>query len=391
MSRQFSTGAGTDSITFDAGGAPPDEGPITVAVLAKAFSTAGWTGWMVAAKNTGTSIWGTLTTNNAGAKLFAENDFGNGVAGLSTSWQWYVMTKASGAAKPRWHVWDLSGTWSHTDGDANVGDGTGPIDTIFVGSQNGSSNGWRGSIAVVATWAADLSTGGTTDAAVEAAMTLSAADTFNTSPDWMIRLNQASTATSVTDDTGGGGDQSAISGTSVDADDPPGFDYSLTPPSFETTLTAGPTVALTLAGQVVYDTTVTAGPAVSLTLAGQVVYDTTVSMGVSAALSARGALGATIGQGVSQGLTLAGSVTHGMTMGLTCGVTLDGTVTGGHIETPSGWNTIMGAVNEARAEHQRHRDRERHPLDCPVHLWPLQPLGGNRYHCQFGGHVVRGR
>ena len=222
MSRQFDTSGGTDSITFSAGNAPPDQGPITVAVLAKATSTAGWTGWMAAGRKSGAAVWGFLTSNNAGPKLFAENDFGTGVAGLSTSWRWYVMTKASGSALPRFHVWDLAGAWSHTSNDVNTADGTGPIDTIYVGSQTGSANGWRGSIAVVAAWASELS-----DVGIEAAMTLSAADTFGAARDWMIRLNQASAADAVTDDTAGGGDQTAISGTTVDADDPAGYDYSL--------------------------------------------------------------------------------------------------------------------------------------------------------------------
>src|SRR5258707_14637667 len=115
MSRQFDTSGGADSITFAVGNAAPDQGPITVGVLAKAASVAGFTMWMIAGRKAGTPIWGFLTTNNSGPKLFAENDFGNGVAGLSTSWRWYVMTKASGAAAPRIHVWDLSGAWSHTD------------------------------------------------------------------------------------------------------------------------------------------------------------------------------------------------------------------------------------------------------------------------------------
>lgn len=219
MSRSFDPTAGADSITFSPGAAPPDQGPITVAVLAKAASTAGWTGWMISGRTTG-AVWGFLTSNNAGAKLYAENDFGTGVAGLSTSWRWYVMTKATGSALPRIHVWDLSTAWSHTNNTSNVADGTGPITTLIVGS-NGT-NGWRGSIACIAAWDTVLS-----DATIEATMTLKASDVLAGSPKWMIRLNQSSTATGVTDDTAGGGNQTAISGTTIDADDPPGFNYSL--------------------------------------------------------------------------------------------------------------------------------------------------------------------
>jgi hypothetical protein len=254
VSRSFDPTSGADSITFSVGNSAPDQGPITIAVLAKAATTAGWTGRALRGLNGASPIWSLLTSNNGGAKLFMENDFGAGVAGLSTSWRWYVATKASGNVLPRIHVWDLSGAWSHTDNNANVGDGTGPIDTLVAGA------GWRGSIAVAATWSSVLN-----DATIEATFGLSAAAVLAASPGWMARFNQASTATNVTDDTGGGGNQSAISGTTVDADDPPGFSYSLSNPSAAPNGVAvplgigTPTVALGL-------TAAPAGTAVPVTL-----------------------------------------------------------------------------------------------------------------------------
>lgn len=229
MSRAFNGGTAADCITFAAGAAPTQQGPITVAVLAKAASLTGWTGNMVKGKQGASNSWALLTTNNGGPKLFCENDFGNGVGGLTTSWAWYVYTKASGSAIPRFHVYPIGGSWTHTDDSNNVGNNFGPIDTIYVGGDgSGAANqSWRGSIAVVAAWGSVL-----TDTQIAAAMTLNAADTHNytTPPDWMIRLNQASTATAVTDDMGHGGSQTAISGTSIDADDPPGYNYSLSAP-----------------------------------------------------------------------------------------------------------------------------------------------------------------
>lgn len=222
MSRQFDTSGGADYITFNVGNAPSDQGPITIGVLAKASTVAGFTMWMTRGSKAGTPVYGFLTANNSGPKLFAENDVGNGVAGLSTSWRWYVMTKASGNVPPRIHVWDLSGAWTHTDNSANVADGTGPIDALYVGGNGSGSNGWRGSIAVDAAFATQMA-----DLTVEATFTLSAAALLAASPNYMHRFNQASTATPVPDDTGGGATQSAITGTSVDADDPPGFSYAL--------------------------------------------------------------------------------------------------------------------------------------------------------------------
>jgi hypothetical protein len=54
----------------------------------------------------------------------------------------------------------------------------------------------------------------------------------------------------------------------------------------------------------------------------------------------------------------------------------------------SGWETIYGAIGEARGQHLKHAERRKRPVDCPVHLWPLEVVG-NVYHCKFGGHTVR--
>lgn len=223
MSRSFAPLSGVDYISFAPGMAPPDQGPITIAVLAKAHDLGGFVGWMLSGRKAGSAVLGLLT---ASAKLYSENDFGVGVAGLSTSWRWYVMTKPSGNVPPRIHVWDLATAWTHTTDTANVGDGTGPIDALYVGGTGAGTNGWRGSIAVAAMWAVELS-----DTQIESTMTLKAYDTYSSGAVWMTRFNQVSTAITVTDDTGGGGDQIALVGTTVDADDPPGFDYSIAAPA----------------------------------------------------------------------------------------------------------------------------------------------------------------
>lgn len=379
MSRQFDTTGGADSITFSAGGAPGDQGPITVAVLAKSASVSGYTGWMVRGLNSGTATWGLLTSNNAGPKLFAENDFGNGVSGLSTSWRWYVMTKASGGASvPRMHVWDLSGAWSHTDNSAGVADGTGPIDTIYVGSQNGSANGWRGSIAMVAVFGSELN-----DTSVEATFTLAALDTYNATPAWMIRLNQASTATGVTDDTGGGGDQSAISGTSVDADDPAGFDYSLTPPAVAPDSLSVP---ISLGAPSLADGSLVADPgslSVPVALGAPSLADGSMAL-APAGLSVPVSLGAP-----SLSITLAPHVSpDSLSVPVSLGApsVRQATIT----EAPASWESYLTGIREARAVHEERQRRHLDPLDCPVHHWPLRPLGGHAYHCLFGGHVVHG-
>ena len=228
MSRAFN--GTTDTITVSAGNAPLDQGPITIIILAKAANTSGFTGWFIRGRNDGSPVWSALTSNNTGPKLFVEGDFGNGVAGLTTDWAYYVATVPDGGGIPNWHVKNVTtdSAWAHDPDDFSVSQGSGPIDDIIVG-QN-----FPLSIAVAAAVPAEWSEG-----EVEANCTLAAADLHTAigSSGWMVRFNQSSTATSVTDDTGGGGDQTALSGTTVDADDPPGFDYSLAAPS-------GPTVTV---------------------------------------------------------------------------------------------------------------------------------------------------
>jgi hypothetical protein len=220
MSRFFNGPSVADSITFSVGNSPPDEGPITIAVLAHP-STATFTAWSVQGRNGTSGVWSILVDSG---KLFCEGDFGTGGPSHGTGWCWYVLTKAAGSVIPRWHMHDLTAAtaWVHQNDTANVGDGSGPITNIMVGSTGSAAQTWRGRIAIVAAWASELS-----DLQVEAACTLVAADTKAALPNWMVRLNQASTATSVLDDTGGGGDQSALSGTAVDGDDPPGYNYSI--------------------------------------------------------------------------------------------------------------------------------------------------------------------
>jgi len=219
MSRVFDATSATDYIGFSPGNASSVlQGPITMGVLAKTNALNGFTGWMITGKTSGgTRVWSLLTSNNAGNKLFVENDFGAGASGMSTSWRWYVATRGSGL--PRFHIWDLSGTWTHVDGTFNPGSGSGAIANIFLGVDTGNS--WRGKIAAAAVSDTNMS-----DAQVEAKFTLNAVDL--TSMKWATILNQTSTSTAATDITGGGGDQASISGTTVDTgDDPPGYNYSL--------------------------------------------------------------------------------------------------------------------------------------------------------------------
>jgi hypothetical protein len=221
MSRFFNGGTSAEYITCSPGNAPTVQGPITIAVLARP-STASFTGWMVQGM-TASGVWSILLDSGV---QFLENDFTAGGPSHGTGWCWYGATKASGSVVPRWHMHDLTaGTaYTHTNASGTVPNNTGPITSIRIGSSAAgtAAQTFRGRIAAVAAWNSPLS-----DAAFEAACTSAASDLAASSPAWAVLLNQASTATSVTDITGGGGSQTALTGTAVDADEPPGWSYSL--------------------------------------------------------------------------------------------------------------------------------------------------------------------
>lgn len=55
-----------------------------------------------------------------------------------------------------------------------------------------------------------------------------------------------------------------------------------------------------------------------------------------------------------------------------------------------GWNGLLAVRRSADADHRQNVERERHPIDCPEHGWPLVP-SSRGLHCEFGGHVVTPR
>ncbi len=325
MSRFFNGPSVADIITFSAGNAPPDEGPITIAVLARATNLAGsFAAWMVQGRAITTPVWAILVADNSGPKLFMESDFTAGNSGPSLGWCWYVATKASGSSTPRWHVHDLTaGTaWTHVNAGGNVPDGSGPITNILVGGNGSASTTWRGRIAAVAAWNTVLA-----DLSVEAACTLAAADLAAANPNWGVLLNQASTVTAVTDFTGGGGNQTALSGTSVDADEPPGWDYSLSTPS---PVPDGIAIPVALGA-----------PATALNLS-----------------------------------PAPGGIAIPVTLG-NIGLPV--------VNASGSWWTLKSIADENRLYAEQAREEERRPLSCPNDGEPLDEDASGLLHCRFDG------
>lgn len=55
-----------------------------------------------------------------------------------------------------------------------------------------------------------------------------------------------------------------------------------------------------------------------------------------------------------------------------------------------GWNELRAIALSNRERARIDRERERHPVECPVDGWPLKQTSSG-YYCEFGGHIVAPR
>lgn len=167
--------------------------------------------------------------DNAGGEVFINVSGFTSVSYSAYIGQWAILafTKPAGAGQTvRAHVYRYAtSTWTHTDlGAISANLGT-TLTTIFVGSFD-PGQFLNGNLAAIGLWTGTA----LADAAFEAGSGFQTAlsNWFNQTPSVLWRFNQASTATPVTDLMASGADQTAITGTTVSADDPPGFSYSIT-------------------------------------------------------------------------------------------------------------------------------------------------------------------
>ncbi len=210
-----------DRVVFTPGAAVFGQGPITIAALIRPTNTGGTRRILIAQTVAAAETYGVLIDSG---DYYAVNEFASGRTATNNAWQWIVMTKDPGSVLPRWHFRNvtLAGAWTHSDAAGNANNGTTPNTTIAVGSLAAGGNYYVGLVAALAVWGTRLS-----DVGVEAACTLSATDLAAAAPAWATLWNQANVGTPVPDITGGGGNQSVIVGTAVDADEPPGWSYAI--------------------------------------------------------------------------------------------------------------------------------------------------------------------
>jgi hypothetical protein len=145
---------------------------------------------------------------------------------VSGRWHLIAYTKASGTVTPRFHIYDYTTRlWVHENGGGTQADLGGPPSipaTIWLAQDNASAGaGWSGQIQIEAYWNRELS-----DADCEALTDTRLAWDAST-PAALWPLTQQTTATNVTDTTGGGANQTTLTGTSVVIGNP---DFDNQPP-----------------------------------------------------------------------------------------------------------------------------------------------------------------
>lgn len=224
MSRAFN--GSSDFITFSVGAAANlPVGALTTAFLWKPDTS--HRGGLLDGKDGGAvRRVGVNPFDNAGGNVFFATNGSTSTSYSAYIAQWAVLafTKPAGAGQTvRAHLYEYDvGTWVHTNLGAESNSNA--ITQLFVGSFD-PGQFLDGNLAAIGLWTGTA----LADAAFEAGtgFQTSLANWFVQTPSVLWRFNQASTATAVTDLMGSGADQTAISGTTVSADDPPGFSYAL--------------------------------------------------------------------------------------------------------------------------------------------------------------------
>lgn len=187
---------------------------------------------------------------------------------IADSWCLIVGTRAAGTSTPRLHIYKYgTNTWTHENAGGTVADGlSAATATLRLGTSTTSGNAYDGDMEVAGVWKRAL-----TDAEVEN-LAFSLQQWYAAAPDWLVKLDQSATGQKVVDLTGKGGNESAISGTSIATSSPPVFNYGAGPTqgftnvATATSLSVGPAVA-TWTGVTpdveAGDVTLEAGPAVA--------------------------------------------------------------------------------------------------------------------------------
>lgn len=155
---------------------------------------------------------------------------------VSSGWVLVAVTKTSGTNTPVFHIYNYtSNSWTHENASGTLANNTAPATASRIGRNwaGGGANYFDGTCAIQGVWNAVL-----TNAQIEA-LAYTFQSWFVVQPKGLWLLDQGATGTKVSDVTGGGANESAISGTSVATSSVPVFSYGAMLPR----VNAAPSVA----------------------------------------------------------------------------------------------------------------------------------------------------
>jgi hypothetical protein len=214
----------------------------TFAALVKRGGTGAWHTFLAFHDSGGTALNQFAYESSDLTALWSAGTTRTGPAAIGTAdWGLVVVRKTSGTATARFSLYNFTtAAWVHGNASGTNVDWTSPGTGGTVRTRWQTGDLLRGRLAVrgawnTVKWAADT----TGDAAIEAAgLETSLQNWHDATPDAGWAFNQDSVTTAVEDWTGGGANQSSLTGTTVvTGDDPPGFSFDLGTPLGTTTET----------------------------------------------------------------------------------------------------------------------------------------------------------
>jgi hypothetical protein len=147
---------------------------------------------------------------------------GTSTTGVLTANGWVIcgVTKAAGSDTPRYHKYNFgTTTWTHENGDTDMGDTTGSINQYFAGAWKDTigdpDDFFNGNLGLIAVWKSDLGSDGAVEAAISNELLL--ADWVAAAPDELLRFDRTSAITSLT----GSMTENLRVGTTLDTGDMP--------------------------------------------------------------------------------------------------------------------------------------------------------------------------
>jgi hypothetical protein len=221
MSRLF-TAASSENITLSLGGMGFVFGPGTAAAIIRPTSVVSSNPTILSAGATNAVSWmlqlltttGTLAIRLDGGEVHSSTAVGMNV------WTFVCATKATGTVTPRMHLYPYAtGTWVHENASGTRANSSTPLTRAQIGCTPAVAAFFQGDVAVCGAWDVEF-----TDSQVEA-LAFSLIPWFTHQPKGLFVLDQAAVGMSVPDLSGGGANQSAITGTTVSANSVPVFSY----------------------------------------------------------------------------------------------------------------------------------------------------------------------